>query len=75
MEHAQTKSIDYYSSLCPPHPSCYPFSTTTFEMSLVGTNGVSTIVDRAQTRDNQCPWPAKYTTYRLLAHTERKIQN
>ena len=43
-------------------------------MPLVRTNGVLTIVDRARTRDNQRPWPAKYATYRPLAHAERKIE-
>ena len=42
-------------------------------MPLVRTNGVLAIVDRARTRDYQRPWPAKYVTYRPLAHTERKI--
>ena len=46
----------------------------TIEMQLVRTNGVSTIVGRARTRDNERPWRAKYATYRPLAHTERTIQ-
>ena len=43
-------------------------------MPLARTNGVSAIVARARTRDNQRPWPARYATYWSDAHAERKIQ-
>ena len=47
---------------------------TTIEMSLVQTNGILAIVFRAQTWDNQRPWPARCATYWSAAHTERKMQ-
>ena len=42
-------------------------------MPLARTNGVSAIVARAQTRDNQRPWPARCATYWSDAHAEKKI--
>ena len=47
---------------------------TTIELTLVRTIVISVIVPRAQTRDDQRPWLAKYTTHRPLIHAERKIQ-
>ena len=43
-------------------------------MPLAQTNGVSTIVARERTRDNQRPLPARCATYWSGAHAEKKIQ-
>ena len=43
-------------------------------MPLVRTNGVSTIVARAQTLDNQRPWLERCATYWSDVYTQRKIQ-
>ena len=43
-------------------------------MPLVRTNGVSTIVARARSRDNERSMPARYTTYWPLAHADKKIK-